>query len=221
MPNNSISNKHATVDKTQNDSNNKLPPIHITKNNNSTSAKPKWIIKTGKRPGVSPKSKGNKNEKSKYTFSTPSRFDVLSEDDKNGDDYLQMHTDIMHQPPTLPQIFINTPVDYLKFCAQIKTIIGNEEYLCKPTTKNLKLSLNSPQYFRLIIKLLNNNSIEYYTYQAKENKSYRVVLKNLHHTNSTEFITQKLSNLGYSVRHITNIKKKSTQHSTFIIFHRP
>jgi len=133
-----------------------------------------------------------------------------------------MHTDIVSQPATPPPIFITTPIDYLKFCAQIKTTIGNEEFLCKTTTKNLKLSLSSTQSFRLIIKLLNDNSIEYYTYQAKEDKSYRVVLKNLHHTTSTEFITQELSNLGYSVGNITNIKKKkSTQHSTPTFFHRP
>ncbi|KAL4097373.1 hypothetical protein QTP88_022162 [Uroleucon formosanum] len=77
----------------------------------------------------------------------------------------------------------------------------------------VKSVLKSPQSFRQVIKLLNDNSVEYFTYQAKEDKSYRVVLKKLHHTTPIELITQDLEDLGFSVRNVTNIKNKN-QHSS-------
>jgi len=44
---------------------------------------------------MSPKSKGNKNDESKYHFSTPNRYDVLSEANENDNDNSQKHTDIV------------------------------------------------------------------------------------------------------------------------------
>jgi hypothetical protein len=124
-----------------------------------------------------------------------------------------MQTNCVIQPPTPPSIFITTQVNYQKFCDQIKTLAGNEKFLFKITTKNLKLILKSPQSFRHVIKLLNDNSVEYFTYQAKKDKSYRVVLKNLHHSTSTKLIIQDLNEIRFSVRNVTNIRKKN-QHSS-------
>jgi hypothetical protein len=114
----------------------------------------------------------------------------------------------------------STSVNYSNFCNQIKTIIGTEEFLYKTTTRNLKLTLNSPQSFCQIIKLLNENSIEYITYQAKEDKSYRIVLKNFHHVTPIDLITQELS-WFLSQKRSQYKKQKSTQHSASINLHRP
>jgi hypothetical protein len=61
--------------------------------------------------------------------------------------------------------------------------------------------------------LLNDSFIEYHTYQAKEDKPYRVVLKNLHHSIPTDYISQELTELGFSVRNVTNIKKRQSNDS--------
>jgi len=60
------------------------------------------------------------------------------------------------------------------------------------------------------MKLLNDSSIEYHTYQAKEDKPYRVVLKNLHHSIPTDYISQELTELGFSGRNVINIKKRQS-----------
>jgi len=105
---------------------------------------PKWIIKADKRLssiGMSPKSKGNKNDKSKHILTTPSYFDVTNIVEKVTNEDSQMHTDTVLQLPTL---FIITPIDFLKLCEQIKIVIDSEE-----------LSINSPQSHHQITKLLN------------------------------------------------------------------
>lgn len=42
--------------------------------------------------------------------------------------------------PPLP-IFIISLIDYTKCCGQLKLITGDEEFICKSTLKNLKVSL--------------------------------------------------------------------------------
>ncbi|KAL4119455.1 hypothetical protein QTP88_012262 [Uroleucon formosanum] len=148
--------------------------------------------------------KRNQNKQNKFTYTTPNRYEALNILDNETEINIEkegenenMQTENIILPPTPPPIFITTPVNYQNFCNQIKTLIGDEEFLCETTTKNLKVTLKSSQSFRQVIKLLNDNSVEYFTYQAKEEKSYRVVLKNLHHTTPTELITNEL---GFSSR---------------------
>ncbi|KAL4121592.1 hypothetical protein QTP88_014077 [Uroleucon formosanum] len=183
--------------------------IVIAKNIQNTSTdSTDWIIKTGKHtssPGNSPTSKAKNNNHKKFTYTTPNRYEtlnVIDDETNNENDVLndQIQTENVIQPPTPPPIFITTQVNYQNFCNQIKTLVGNEDFLCKTTTKNLKLILKSPQSFRQVIKLLNDNSVEYFINQAKEEKFYRVVLKHLHHKTPTELIIQDLEDLGFSSR---------------------
>ncbi|XP_022164153.1 uncharacterized protein LOC111029454 [Myzus persicae] len=181
------SSSRNSIQSGSNDEENSSLKIVITKNTqNNPNDSPDWIIKTGKRhnsPGISPTSKGTNTKQNKFTYTTHNRYEVLNisdnETEKNTEkegENENMQTENTILPPTTPPIFITTPVNYQNFCNQIKTLIGDEEFLCKTTTKNLKLTLKSSQSFRQVIKLLNDNSVEYFTYQAKEEKSYRVVI---------------------------------------------
>jgi len=197
---------HTTI---QGASNVPVPTIKIVKtstSNNSNNNGSRWTLQTkhSSSPSTSPKPKGNKTNNA---FFTPNRYEVLNTDDDTNENN-EKTTESVPQPPLPPPIFITSAINYIDFCNQIKSISGDEGFLFKSTSKNLKLSLYSSNSFRQIIKLLNDSSIEYHTYQAKEDKAYRVVLKNLHHSTSTDYIIQELTELGYSVRNVTNIKKR-------------
>lgn len=212
-PNQQIKNKSSN-DRTaiQGGSKVSLPTIKIVKtstSNNSNNNGSGWTVQTNKHPsspGTSPHPKGNKTSGS---FFTPNRYEVLK-DDAESSESIEMTTESAPQLPPPPPIFITSTIDYTEFCNQIKSISGDEGFLCKSTSKNLKLSLYSSNSFRQTIKLLNDSSIEYHTYQAKEDKPYRVVLKNLHHSIPTDYISQELTELGFSVRNVTNIKKRQS-----------
>lgn len=223
------SSSRNSIQSGSNDEENSSLKIVIAKNTqNNPNDSPDWIIKTGKRlnsPGISPASKGINTKQNKFTYTTPNRYEALNISDNETEINIEkegenenMQTENTILPPSPPPIFITSPVNYQNFCNQIKTLIGDEEFLCKTTTKNLKLTLKSSQSFRQVIKLLNDNSVEYFTYQAKEEKSYRVVLKNLHHTTPTELITKDLNELGFSVRNITNIKNKNQPNTPLPLF---
>ena len=205
---NKPSNERSTI---QSGSKATLPTIEIVKS--STSSDPNndgsgWTVLTkhSSSPGTSPHPKGTKTNK---FFFTPNRYEVLN-DEVESSESNEMATEPAPQLPPPPPIFITSTIDYSELCKQIKSISGDEGFLCKSTSKNLKLSLYSSNSFRQTIKLLNDSSIEYYTYQAKEEKPYRVVLKNLHHSIPTDYISQELTELGFSVKNVTNIKKRQS-----------
>jgi hypothetical protein len=196
-----------------------LPTIKIVKtsiSNNSNNNGSGWTVQTKhpSSPGTSPHPKGNKTSGS---FFTPNRYEVLK-DDTESSESIEMTTESTPQLPPPPPNFITSTIDYTEFCKQIKSISGDEGFVWKSTSKNLKLSLYSSNSFRQTIKLLNNSSIEYHTYQAKEDKPYRVVFKNLHRSIPTDYISQELTELGFSVRNVTNIKKRQSNDKLPLFF---
>ncbi|VVC39080.1 Endonuclease/exonuclease/phosphatase, partial [Cinara cedri] len=173
-----------------------LPTIKIFKtstsyNSNNNGSGLTVQTKHSSSPDTFPHPKGNKTNN--YFF-TPNRYEVLK-DNVESSEPIEMTTESVPQTLPLPPIFITSTIDYRDFCNQIKSISGDEGFLCKSTSKNLKLSLYSSNSFRQTIKLLNDNSIEYHTYQAKEDKPYRVVLKYLYHSIPTDYISQELTEL--------------------------
>lgn len=206
-------------------SNNKLldkPALCILKSNegDKVGATP-WKTKQSKRlssPGHSPTSKEPKiSNDTNSAFTTPNRFEPLNETE------IDDNTEMIHEPtndipPPPPPIFISSPLEFNEFAKSIALLVGENEFEFKSTTKHLKLTLTSISSYRQIIHLLNESKIEYFTYQAKEDKPYRVAIRNLHPTTDTNFIKDELSQFGFSVRNITNIKSKITKTALPIFF---
>jgi len=69
----------------------------------------------------------------------------------------------------------------------------------------------TPDTYRILIKHFKEKGIYYHTYQFKEERAYRVVLKYLHHTTEVEDICQELFTLRHVVRNIVNIHHRLTK----------
>lgn len=122
------------------------------------------------------------------------------------------------EPPPPPPIFITSPINYIDLCNKLRTITNNESFFCKSTTKNIKLNLQSVNSYRAVIKLLNESNLEYHTYQTHEEKSYRVVIRNLHHTIPTEYIKEDIESNEFLVKNVTNIRKAQTKEPLPLFF---
>jgi len=110
-----------------------------------------------------------------------------------------IHEPTNETPPPPPPIFISSPLEFNEFAKSIALLVGENEFEFKSTMKHLKLTLTSISSYRQIIHLLNQSEIEYFTYQAKEDKPYHVAIRNLHPTTDTNFIKDELSQIGFSV----------------------
>jgi hypothetical protein len=96
---------------------------------------------------------------------------------------------------------------------QALTAIGEaEQYTTKAMANNvIKINVNMAEMYREVLRFMKDSNIIYHTYQLKEDKPYRVVIRNLHHTTPTEYIKEDLQKAGFKVRNITNITHRVTK----------
>ena len=76
----------------------------------------------------------------------------------------------------------------------------------------------TPETYRKLVKYFRGNNIFYRTYQLKEERVYRIVIKYLHHSTNTEDIRQELFELGHNVRNIINAQHRTTKEPLNLFF---
>jgi hypothetical protein len=86
-----------------------------------------------------------------------------------------------------------------------------------PKTAGQNLAKNSESY-RTIVKALSERRTEFYTYKPKEERTYRVVLKDMHYSINPEYIKTEIKNLGHSVTNIWNMKQYGNKLLLFTFF---
>jgi hypothetical protein len=124
-------------------------------------------------PGHLPITKEPKiSNETKSSFISPNRFEPLNDTDID-DSNEMIHEPTNNAPPPPPPIFISSPLEFNEFAKSIALLVGENEFEFKSTVKHLKLTLTSISSYRQIIHLLNESKIEYFTYQAKEDKPCR------------------------------------------------
>ena len=60
--------------------------------------------------------------------------------------------------------------------------------------------------------------IFYHTYQLKEERAYRIVIKYLHYSTDTEGVIQELFELGHNVWNIINAQQRTTMELLNLFF---
>jgi hypothetical protein len=201
-----------------------ITPIIITKRNQTNSnlnpsitentlSDTDMIIATPKNnkspstrsPGLSPL---NKHPIIGSFFTTPNRYANLDIEDDHNMETTEPTEPIIHKPPP---IFIKSDADFLKFCTAIKLYCDTDDFTCKSNTSGIKLQLNTPDTFRKAVQLLKSKEVNFHTYQIKDEKAFRVVLRNLHQSTPLDFIKDELSKHGFKVKQVTTVLQNQTK----------
>jgi hypothetical protein len=82
----------------------------------------------------------------------------------------------------------------------------------------IKINCVTPETHRNLVKCFKDNNIFYHTDQLKEERTYRIVIKYLHHSTDTEDIRQELFELGHNVRNIKNAQHRTTKEPLLLFF---
>ena len=139
------------------------------------------------------------------------------EKDSNQTDSTDPSKNVKEYKP--PPVFLKNVIDYPKMIDRIIKGIGKEEFYRKAmSNSSVKVSALNPDTYRKLIKFLNDNDAAYYTYQMKEEKPYRVVIRNLHYSISEADINEALKDKGYEVRRVTNIRNWRTKEPLSLFF---
>lgn len=166
----------------------------------------KWqVIKSTKRR------KTNKNQQStnESNIETTNRFSVLS-NTNNGNP-----SEISKPPP----IFVHGVLNYNEMIKTITDVAENEQYYTKSLANNIiKINCSTPETYRKLVKHFLDNNIFHHTYQLKEERAYRVVIKYLHHSTNVDDIKEELAKLGHNVRNIINAQHRISKEPLNLFF---
>jgi hypothetical protein len=165
-------------------------------------------------------------EKPKPVFVSTNRYNALhihdienstkmsdtSKINLNDSDVQNNHT------PLSPSIFIRYVIDFIEPRNQLIKLIDSQNFSFESSANNLKISTTNSDSYREVIKYLKQGKAVYYTYQARENKAFRIVIRNLHSSTPNSKVGVFIEKIGYTVRKITNIIHKTTKRPVPIFF---
>jgi Associated with zinc fingers len=78
--------------------------------------------------------------------------------------------------------------------------------------KNAKINVPDGESYRLLTKMLSEQGFMWHSYENKQNRPIKVIMKNLHHTYSKEKIVAELSKRGYKITEaISKLKWKTKE----------
>jgi len=161
----------------------------------------------------------------KKLFSTTNRFEVLSQivntDENLNDNLDNIDSDQSKIPITIklpPPIFVKGVENFPDLCLALIELIGVDNFICKSTTDSLKIQTTNPDAYRVLVHFLKDEKAEFHTYQLKEDKPLRVVIRNLHPTTPLNLIKDELAVRLFEVRQVTNVLHKVTKNRLPLFF---
>jgi len=156
-------------------------------------------------------------------FFSPNRFSALSADEPSNDSDIADNNDVYNQNESEhvitqtrkielpPPLYVKGTINFADIRNALTEIIGPDSIICKSTTSQLKIQTNTTDSYRTLIHFLNDKKAEHHTFQLQSEKSFRAVVKNIHHTTDHTEIALALEELGFTVRQVTNIKHQTTK----------
>jgi hypothetical protein len=190
-----------------------------------TTSKCTWqTIKKRKR-----NSPTSENRAKQLEFNCNNRYEQLSQlPDANNDDI--MLTDRTDNPqitkeykrqrdPKPPPIFVYGVTNFNDMTVHLSAIIEEEQYQCKVISDDtIKICTATPDSYRKLIKHPQEDKIIYHTHQMKQERAYRIVIRNLHYLTPIAQITAELETQGHKVRNILNVKHHITEEPLSLFF---
>ncbi|KAL4141492.1 hypothetical protein QTP88_004122 [Uroleucon formosanum] len=172
----------------------------------------------------------NIQHNNKKFFHTTNRFELLSQDEpviaSSSDNTYppppesnpEEHVNVGIKPTLPPPVFVKRVINFPSLCTELIELIGVDNFSCKSSTDRLKIMTTNPTSYRTLIHFLKQQNAEYHTYQLKEDKPTRVVIRNLHPTTSTALIKSELEQRLFEVRQVTNVLHKINKHPLPLFF---
>uniref|UniRef100_A0A2S2Q6Y6 Nucleic-acid-binding protein n=1 Tax=Sipha flava TaxID=143950 RepID=A0A2S2Q6Y6_9HEMI len=108
-----------------------------------------------------------------------------------------------------PPIYIFNFTNFSAFTKELIRITRPNAFTCKSTTSFLIVHAKGAKNYNTIINHLRDTGAYFHTYQPSIYRSFRVVIKNLHHFTLCMEISNALSREEHTVKQIINVKNKN------------
>lgn len=202
--------------------NTQIPSIRITRNTwtpNQPQKSPAWQIVHPRKRARRNSNHSSNSENEEFQNSNRNRFSALQSPDPTVNMDENNRTTNVKTEPKPPPIVIPGVQNIGTLANEINKVVTANDYTHKTTNSGqLKIMANNSSTYRKIIHLLEDVGAAYHTYQLKQDRAYRVVIRALHHSTCTEHLKNEIEKLGYKVRNIKNIKSRQTKQALPLFF---
>lgn len=121
--------------------------------------------------------------------------------------------------PRPPPIFIPDVADIKSMLNSFVKVIKPDEFTYKSLKDGqVRLMIKSIDSYRTLVKFLDEKKINFHTYQLKQERAYRVVVKNLHFSTPIELIKQEIEKSDHKVRNVVNVRSRVNKKPMSIFF---
>lgn len=198
-----------------------IPEVHENKNwqddkdMQSVISDESEVIRPNDFQEVKPRKKRKRLNNSPLKDNTPANQNVRTQNrfqpfmNTNNDE--ENNSGEQHKKEIVPPFILHFVEKITPLINLINSTVKSNEYYYEILKGNkVKLQTNNIENYKKIKKTLDDNKVIRHTYTLEENKKYRVVLRNLHHTTEHEEIKTALQTLGHTVENISGgfIKNK-------------
>jgi hypothetical protein len=115
-----------------------------------------------------------------------------------------------HTDPKPPPIFISGVVN-IQPLIELLNVIAPNKYLVKTlSNEQVRVQPTESTVYTTIIKALMEKNTEFYTYKPRQDRSFLVVIRNLHPSTDTQDISRALTEKGHEVTNVWNANFKMT-----------
>lgn len=140
--------------------------------------------------------------------SVSNSFDVLTVSDQMDDNSSASPAN----EPKPPPIFVSEVSNVNKMIQVIESVLCREEYYYKCLTQNkVRINPKTSRAYRALVKKLTELNVNFHTFQLKQERAFRVVLKNMHYSTDVDDIVSAIEHYGHKVRNISNVKSFQTK----------
>jgi hypothetical protein len=135
--------------------------------------------------------------------STSNRFQNLPEEDDE--------TENTDPKEIKPPIFIHG-VNNIKPLTDLLETIAKDSYVIKLIGgAQAKIQLKTTKKYNAVITESKKKNTEFHSYQHKLNRTFKIVIKNLHHSTDKEELLEEIRTQGHEVIRVTNILHRVTK----------
>lgn len=144
------------------------------------------------------------------TSKNSNKFSALDTEDQDNDNDREKEQEDNEVKP--PPIILPNVSNINRMVADILKIIQKEDFAYKASRDGqIRLMIKNISSYRAVVKFLDETRKSFHTYQPKQERAYRVVLKGIHFTTPVSEIKSDIEQKGHKVRHISNIRNMKTK----------
>lgn len=156
----------------------------------------------------------SKIHKSRETFTVPTsnRFPLFSSDLNGNEDAENSETSEQNQPK--PEPIFATGINSIQ---TLKNILSEEfssdqyTFSTMRSGHQVKIMPADVTTYKGIVGMFDTKNVSYYTYRLKHERTYRAVIRGIHHSEDKGFIQEGIEKHGHKVRQIINVRHRLTK----------